>query len=408
MDLREMLRSGVKSLARHKLRTLLTMLGVIFGVAAVVAMMSIGEGARRAALEQIRLLGTNNIRVRAVAPPENKGEQNSPGLTPRDAERLRAKLPTVRAVSPLRFVESTIARGSEQPSAVAVVGVGAEYAVLTNADVRRGRFVGALDDHAARRVCVLGDEVARELFGPSDAIGQEVRIGDTRFRVVGVMQRTRVRSGGTRVIEMRNFDRDVYIPLETALRRFTDPDFPRHIDEIAVQVSRASDVMPSSLVVQRIMSAAHRDVADFQIVIPEALLAQSQRTQRIFNIVMGSIAALSLLVGGIGIMNIMLATVTERTKEIGIRRAIGASERDILGQFLHETLMLSVSGGLIGIVLGALMAFGIHLFAKWDTVLSPLAIVVSFGIAASVGVIFGLYPAQQAARKDPIEALRYE
>ncbi len=408
MDLREMLRSGIKSLIRHKLRTLLTMLGVIFGVAAVVAMMSIGEGARRAALEQIRLLGTNNVRVRAVAPPEAEGENNSPGLTPRDAERIRARLPTACAVSALRFVESTIARGSLQPSAVAVVGVGAEYATLTNADLRRGRFVGALDDQAARRVCVLGDEVARELFGPSDPLDQEVRIGDTRFHVVGVMQRKRVRSGGTRVIEMRNFDRDVYIPLETALRRFADPDHPRHIDEIAVQVSRASDVMPASRVVQRIVAAAHRGVPDFQIVIPEELLAQSQRTQRIFNIVMGSIAALSLLVGGIGIMNIMLATVTERTKEIGIRRAIGASERDILGQFLHETLLLSVSGGLIGIVLGALMAFGIHLFAKWDTVLSPFAIVVSFGIAAMVGVVFGLYPAQQAARKDPIEALRYE
>jgi putative ABC transport system permease protein len=411
MDLREMLRIGVKSLTRHKLRTLLTMLGVIFGVAAVVAMMSISEGARRQALEQIRLLGTNNIRIRAIeasGAEEEEEFRNSPGLTATDAERVRSRLPTARAVSALRFVDAPVSRGGEQPQGVNVVGVSDEYDDLTNVRPRSGRFISWIDMRSVRRVCVLGAEIRRELFGTEDPLGQEVRIGETRFRVIGVMGAKNVRQEGPRVIEVRNLDRDIYIPLATALRRFPTSDEMDQVDEIAVQVSHASQVLPSSRVVRRILEPAHRGVEDYQVVVPTELLAQSQRTQRIFNVVMGSIAALSLLVGGIGIMNIMLATVTERTKEIGIRRAIGASERHILVQFLHETLLLSVSGGIIGIILGALMALGIHLFAEWKTVLSPLAIVISFVIAASVGVVFGLYPARQAARKDPIEALRYE
>ena len=408
MEIRETLRIGTKNLARHKLRTLLTMLGVIFGVAAVVAMMSIGEGARRTALEQIRLLGTNNIRVRAVAPGEAEAEAfaNSPGLTCADARRIRDRLPTATAVSALRFVDAPLQRGGNQPEGITVVGVGEEYDDLLDARPRRGRFLSYLDLQAARRVCVLGDEVARELFGIQDPVGQEVRLGETRFQVIGVMGPKKVRQGGPRVIEVRNMDRDVIIPLDTAMRRFTDPDLPAGVQEIAVQVAEASLVLPSARVVRRILEPVHRGVEDFQIVIPVELLAQSQRTQRIFNIVMGSIAALSLLVGGIGIMNIMLATVTERTSEIGIRRALGASERDILGQFLHETLLLSVGGGVIGIVLGSLMALGIHLFARWHTVISLTGIAVSFVIAAAVGLLFGLYPAQQAARKDPIVALR--
>ncbi len=410
MELRETLRIGTKNLVRHKLRTLLTMLGVIFGVAAVVAMMSIGEGARRTALEQIRLLGTNNIRVRAVTPAEAESEAfaNSPGLTGADARRIRERLPTATAVSALRFVDTTLQRGGKQPEGITVVGVGEEYDDLLDARPRRGRFLSYLDLQTARRVCVLGDEVARELFGIQDPVGQEVRIGETRFQVIGVMGAKKVRQGGPRVIEIRNMDRDVIIPLDTAMRRLTDPDLPEGVQEIAVQVAQASLVLPSAQVVRRILEPVHRGVEDFQIVIPVELLAQSQRTQRIFNVVMGSIAALSLLVGGIGIMNIMLATVTERTSEIGIRRALGASERDILGQFLHETLLLTLGGGVIGIVLGSLMALGIHLFARWHTVISLTGIVVSFVIAAGVGLLFGLYLAQQAARKDPIAALRYQ
>jgi len=255
---------------------------------------------------------------------------------------------------------------------------------------------------------VLGNEIKREIFGVQSAVNQTVRIGEDRYTVIGVMPRKNVSKGGSSVIEMRNINRDIYIPIVTALKRFTDADYPNRLDEIAVQVEFSKDVRPLSKLIQRILDRRHNGAKDFEVIIPDELLAQSQRTQRIFNVVMGSIAALSLLVGGIGIMNIMLASVTERTKEIGIRRALGASERDILGQFLNETLLISISGGVIGILVGSGMALAINVFAKWDTVVSPMSIFISFGISATIGVIFGMYPAQQAAKKDPVDALRYE
>jgi len=410
VDIREMVRAGVKNLVLHKLRTFLTMLGVIFGVAAVIAMMSIGEGARRQAIEQIRLLGTNNIRVHDVqlsGDAANEAEyRNSPGLTLRDAEQIRATLPTVRTLSPLKFVDVEVFRGSSRFQGTAIIGVGDEYDDLTNSRLQSGRFITCLDLAHARPVCVLGEEIKRELFGTEEALFQEVRLGEEPFTVVGVMQRKNVSTGG--VIELRNMNRDVYIPVTASLKRFSNPKGPDRIEEIAVQVHEAHEVVPSSWVIARILEPAHRGVKDYEVIVPNELLAQSQRTQRIFNIVMGSIAALSLLVGGIGIMNIMLASVTERTREIGIRRAIGASERDILVQFLNETLLISGGGGVIGILLGAGMAVAINMLARWETVVSAAAVLISFGISVSVGVIFGLYPAQQAASKDPIESLRYE
>jgi len=412
MEFREMVRIGVKNLFLHKLRTLLTMLGVIFGVGAVIAMMSIGEGARRKSIEQIRLLGTNNIRIQPI---QLDGEEldaaefrNSDGLTWEDAQALRQKVPGTTAVSELRFLDEVVQARGEIPKGVNVIGVSSTYDDLTNSHPSAGRFVSLLDDRTAARVCVLGDEIKREMFGVQPAVGHTIRIGEDRYIVVGVMPRKNVSKGGSSVIELRNINRDIYIPITTAQKRFTDPDYPNQIDEIAVQIEMSNDVIPASRLIRRILDQRHNGAKDFEIMIPDELLAQSQRTQRIFNIVMGSIAALSLLVGGIGIMNIMLASVTERTKEIGIRRALGASERDILGQFLNETLLISVSGGVIGILVGAGMAIAINVFAKWDTVVSPLSILISFGISATVGVVFGLYPAQQAAEKDPIEALRYE
>ena len=411
MELREMVRTGVRSLTRHKLRTLLTMLGVIFGVAAVISMMSIGEGARRAAIEQIKLLGTNNIWVTQVErTPEQEESEESPseGLSYRDAREIAEKLPEALAVSPMKFVNEGVFLGGKAPQGVTVVGVADCYDELTNSYPRSGRFVSYLDMRNATKVCVLGAEIKRELFGFEDARDRIIKIGEDNFRVVGVMDMKNYQQGKTGAIQLRNINRDIYIPLTAALKRFTDEDFPDRIEEIAVQMDKPTSVVPASVLIRRILDRAHFGVKDYEVIIPDELLAQSQRTQRIFNIVMGSIAALSLLVGGIGIMNIMLASVTERTKEIGIRRALGASERDILGQFLNETVLIAVSGGLIGIVLGTLMALAINLFAKWDTVVSVSSVLVSFGISGTVGVIFGLYPAQQAARKDPIVALRYE
>ena len=411
MDIREMLQTGIKSLIRHKLRTLLTMLGVIFGVAAVISMMSIGEGARRASLEQIRLLGTNNIRVteaEMTLAQEESEESPSEGLSWQDARAIGERLPYAIAISPMKFVEEGIFLGGIAPQGCKIVGVSDTYDELTNSRPAHGRFVSLLDMRQATRVCILGSEVKRELFGVDDPLDKWVQLGEDRFRVVGVMDQKNFREGKSSVVKVRNINRDIYIPVTTALKRFADEDFPDRIHEIAVQVDEARSVVPASILIKRILERRHYGVADYDVIIPDELLAQSQRTQRIFNVVMGSIAALSLLVGGIGIMNIMLASVTERTKEIGIRRALGASERDILGQFLNETVLISASGGIIGIILGAVMALAINLFAKWDTVVSPLSILVSFGIAGTVGIVFGLYPAQQAARKDPIVCLRFE
>jgi putative ABC transport system permease protein len=411
MQFSESLRIGLKSILVHKLRSFLTTLGVIFGVAAVISMLSIGEGAKRTAVEQIKLLGTNNIRVNHLKLTGEQAEEAekklSKGLTYRDGQLIRENLPNVKGVTPVRFVEVEIMLGNKE-SAGRVVGTDEAYEWVTNFHPSDGRFISALDVADAKRVCVIGSEIRSELFGYRNPIGRRIKIGDTWFVVIGVMESKTVKEGKASVIKLRNINKDVYIPITTALKRYTDEDRPNSVEEIAIQVEREDQVVPTSDVVKRLLRRTHNDVTDYEIIIPAELLAQSQKTQRVFNIVMGSIAAISLLVGGIGIMNIMLASVTERTKEIGTRRALGATERDILGQFLNETVMISVTGGSIGIILGVVMAKAINLFAGWDTVISLYSVVISFGISALVGIVFGIYPARQAAKMDPIAALRFE
>ena len=404
-------RIGLENLRSHKLRSFLTTLGVIFGVTAVVSMLSIGEGAKRAAIEQIKLLGTNNIRIRRLdLPPQQQAEAErlqSDGLTARDGLIIRTNLPHLQGVCPLRFLEVEVTRGDRQSSG-RVIGTDVDYATVTNFQPAEGRFLADLDEREAKRVCVIGSDVERELFGQGNAINRRIKLDDSWFTVVGVMQQKRVRKTGQNVIAVRDINKDIYIPLGTALKRFTDPDRPDMVDEIAVRVESEDEVLPMADVLKRLLIRTHHAAKDYEIVIPAELLAQSQRTQRLFNIIMGSIAAISLLVGGIGIMNIMLASVTERTREIGIRRAVGATRRDVLSQFLNETVMVSVAGGLMGIVLGVIMAKAINLFAGWETVISIAGVLVAFGISAGVGIVFGLYPARKAAELDPIDALRYE
>ncbi len=411
MEYSESLRIGFKSIMVHKLRSLLTTLGVIFGVAAVIAMLSIGEGAKRQALEQIKLLGTNNIRVNYVKLTGEKAKEAeskySNGLSYRDGQIIDANIPNLKGVAHIKFLDVPVLFGSKE-STGRVVATDHTYREVTGFNTSIGRFISPLDVMHAERVCVIGSEVRRELFGFRDPIGRKIRIGDDWFKVVGVMENKSLKKGKTTVIKMRNINKDIYIPITTALRRFRDDDRPEFVNEIAIQVKSASQVVPTAAVVRRILKRQHKGVKDYEIIIPAELLAQSQKTQRVFNIVMGSIAAISLLVGGIGIMNIMLASVTERTKEIGIRRALGATEQDILGQFLNETVMISATGGLIGILLGFFMAKGINVFAGWETVISIFSIVISFGISALVGIVFGIYPARKAAQMDPITALRYE
>ena len=407
----EALRVGIDSILAHKLRALLTALGVVFGVAAVVSMLSIGEGARREAIAQIRLLGTNNIRIRAA---QRAGEQAaqieaspSRGLTYDDGLLIRANVPNVVGASPLRFVDAEVVLGKRR-STGRLIGTDADYDQITNFRASEGRFLTPLDVREAKRVCVIGTEVRHQLFGHGDPINRRIRVEDDWFTVVGVMEPRTVHESKTPILKLRDINEDIYVPITTALSRFTDVDHPDAVEEIAVRVAKEDQVLPTSDLLKRLLARAHYGAPDYDIVIPAELLAQSQRTQRLFNIVMGSIAAISLLVGGIGIMNIMLANVTERTSEIGIRRSVGATEKDILAQFLHETVLVSGVGGVIGIVLGAAMAKGINLFAGWETVVSLSSVAVAFGVSVFVGVVFGIYPARQAARLDPVEALRYE
>jgi len=411
LDPSEAWRIGLENLRSHKLRSFLTTLGVIFGVSAVVSMLSIGEGAKRAAVEQIKLLGTNNIRIRDLnltgQQQEDAERLQSDGLTAHDGLVIRATLPQLRAVCPLRFLDAEVTRGDRLSTGL-VIGTDGDYAEVTNFRPSQGRFIAELDQREAKRVCVIGSDVERELFGLGNAINRRIRIDDAWFTVVGVMEQKHVRKSSGTVIRIRDINKDVYIPIETAQKRFTDADRPDKVDEIAVRVEAEGEVLPMADVLRRLLRRTHHTARDYEIVIPAELLAQSQRTQRLFNVVMGSIAAISLLVGGIGIMNIMLASVTERTREIGVRRAVGASRADVLSQFLNETVLVSVTGGLIGIALGAIMAKAINLFAGWETVISVLGVLVAFGISVAIGVVFGIYPARKAAELDPIEALRYE
>jgi ABC-type antimicrobial peptide transport system permease subunit len=402
---------GVKGLLLRKLRSLLSTLGIIFGVAAVISMISIGEGARREAVEQIKLLGTNNIRVKHLQLTGEKREEAerrfSSGLTYNDALLIRESVPGLLGVAPLKFVDAEV-RFEGRQGIAQVVGVSFEYEEVTNFRVAEGRFITQFDFMDSKSVCVLGSEVKQELFGYRNALGATIRIGEGVFTVVGVMEAKTIREGRTAAIKVRNINRDVYIPITTALKRFPIVGEPSGIEEVAVRVAQAEDLSPTAQLIKDVLRQRHRGVEDYEVMIPEELLAQAQRTQRIFNVIMGSIAGISLLVGGIGIMNIMLANVSERTREIGIRRAIGATKGDILAQFLIETVLICLTGGAIGIILGFGMAKSITLYARWETSFSLASVLIAFSTSATVGLLFGLFPARRAAQLDPMQTLRFE
>ena len=402
---------GVKGLLLRKLRSLLSTLGIVFGVAAVISMMSIGEGARREAIEQIKLLGTNNIRVKQLQLTGERREkaerQFTRGLTYDDAILIQERFPALLEVAPLKFVNAEV-RFEGRQGIAQVVGTSPEYEAVTNFRAVEGRFITRFDLMDTKNVCILGSEVKQELFGYRDALGATIRVGEAWFTVVGVMEPKVIREGRAAAIKVRNINRDVYIPITTALRRFPWTRDPSSIEEIAIRVAQAENLFPAARLIKEVLGQKHRGVEDYEVMVPEELLAQAQRTQRIFNIIMGSIAGISLLVGGIGIMNIMLANVSERTREIGIRRAIGATKGDILAQFLIETVLICLAGGTIGILLGFGMAQVITLSARWETGFSLASVLIAFGTSASVGLLFGLSPARRAAQLDPVQALRFE
>ena len=397
-----LLRLGVRSLRLHKLRSSLSILGVVFGVAAVVAMSSVGEGARRETLAQISSLGIDTVTLRP-RPPE-PGEKAPAALPAAAVESLGRVVPGVRAVAPLRVAE-LLAEAGGRSAAVIVLGTTAGYRDATRLELTSGRFLAALDVADRKRVAVLGSSVARALFPLGSPLGESVRLGGDWYQVVGVLEGRASPRGRGAAIRGRDINRSVLVPLR-ALDRGTDAR-PDGVDEIVFRVATPEAVTPAAGVAQALLRRVTGG-EPLEVIVPREILRQRERTQRVFNVVTGAVAAISLLVGGIGIMNIMLASVAERTREVGIRRALGARRQDVAAQFLVESTLLTVTGGVLGSVLGLVGAALIQAFAGWPTAVNPLMLVAALVVALGVGIGFGLYPAWHAAGLDPVEALRRE
>jgi putative ABC transport system permease protein len=434
MGLWDALRAGIIELWAHKMRSFLTMLGIIFGVAAVIAMVSISEGARYEALEQIRLMGVNVIHIQRRSLSGDAlvaGKKKSPqGLNYSDAEAIREVCTFAKRVVPLCRVFGEVEVPGE-PMHSSVFGVVPGFQEVNRFHVALGRFVDDVDVARRARVCVLGDELRKRLFRFRDPIGQYVKISNNNFRVIGVMEE-RVIPSGKAIVSLRDMNQDIYVPVTVGLEDFqlySEQPIPlnsasmfslfrqmmnrpplreRAISEVAIEVANSDQTVAASEAVKRVLERRHAGVADFTVVIPAELIKQSQQAQRIFNVVMGAIAGISLLVGGIGIMNIMLATVTQRTREIGIRRAIGARRHDIMLQFLLEAVLVTLIGGALGVATGIQGANAVSSYAQWKTIVSVQAVQIAFLVSVATGILFGLYPALQAAKTDPITALRYE
>ncbi len=412
MEPREYLRMGLEGLTDHKLRSFLTMLGIILGVASVIAMLSIGEGAKREALEKFKILGVNNIIVRDKALSDQELEEVrakfSPGLSLKDADAIQAIIPTVERVAPQAEIEIE-AKYEDKSAKATLVGITPTVLKILNYELDLGTLL--TEDHYQRgmRACLLGAEMAKSLFPTEDPLGKRVKLEDQWFQVQGVMVSRSLYTETVGELAARNLNQDIYIPLSSFLRRFTkEEQLASQIDQLTVKVHDSSQLVETGAIISRILERRHYGNKDFDIVIPYELLKQEEKERRIYNLVLGSIAAISLLVGGIGIMNIMLATVLERTREIGIRRALGAKRKDILTQFLIEAVGLSLVGGTIGVFLGIAMSGVVSTIGEFGAIVSPFHVLLAFFVSAAVGVISGTFPARRAANIDPIEALRYE
>ncbi|HEY2806345.1 MAG TPA: ABC transporter permease [Gemmatimonadales bacterium] len=444
-------RTAAVAVGHNRLRASLTSLGILFGVASVIAMLAIGKGAEREILEQMRLLGSNNVMITPIVeqqegPAVDQDQQKkevkrfTPGLTAEDAAAIARSIPDVEATSSEIVLNSSVTREGLRRSGK-VVGVDSAYFGLTNLSLAVGRWFTPAQLGFGLPVAIIGHGVRARFFTTQDPIGKPLKVGDIWLTVVGVLTDRRVGDqAAVQRLGIRDANMDVYIPSRTMLMRFrnrarltqqeieaasrddnngtandaesTEQRQERlnhnQLDRIIVRVSDSRLVPGVAEICQRMLKRRHNGVVDFEITVPELLLRQEQRTKTIFNVVLGAIASISLLVGGIGIMNIMLASVLERIKEIGVRRAVGATQRDVLFQFLSEAVLISVAGGVAGILVGAGLSAGIEKFAHIQTIVSLISVMVAFGVSISVGLAFGIVPAYRAARQDPVICLHYE
>jgi putative ABC transport system permease protein len=402
---------SVESLLHHRLRTLLTLLGMIFGVGAVIAMLSIGKGAEREALQLIDTMGLRNIIIKAKVFEESKLKEireNSPGLTLQDLNAARETLPFLSTYSANKQVKAFAVFSRAGESDAEVWGVTPTHLEMANLSVGAGRFLLPFDDLVYAHVCVIGSRVAQILFPGESPLGQQVKINHVWMTVVGVLKDKNLLKDEFQGITLKGEQNNIYVPIQTALKVFRFGDFESELDEFRVQVKKDISSATAAATLAHLMKRRHKEIDDYEMIVPEALLEQHRKTQNIFTIVMACIAGISLLVGGIGIMNIMLATVLERTREIGLRRAVGARQKDIRRQFIAETVSISAIGGTAGILFGFALSMAISAFTGWPVGWTITAVLLSFFVCTVIGLVSGIYPALQASRLDPIEALRHD
>ncbi|OEK03427.1 hypothetical protein BFP97_18725 [Roseivirga sp. 4D4] len=443
---------AMEAVIANKVRSLLTALGIIFGVAAVIAMLAIGNGAQSEILEQIELVGVNNIIVQpmveqveqSLGEEEEDANKFSPGLKLLDVESIKKSIPGIKKMSPEILLETYIIKNGIRRSSK-LVGVEPSYFEVANFELYEGKMFSEKQLEKGAPVCIIGKAIQSKFFARENPIGKKIKVGSQWLEVIGVLKERYISEKAISNLGIRDYNMDVYTPIQTVLIRYinrdlvtgsglkknfgtsfrfggrggfsitttttSDDDKPSNyhqIDRLVVQVSESEKLSPTADVMARMLERRHYGVVDFEISIPELLLKQQQRTQNIFNIVLAAIAAISLLVGGIGIMNIMLASVLERIKEIGLRLSIGAKKNDIIMQFLFEAVVISVTGGIVGVILGVGLAYAVSSLADFPTQISFMSILISFGVAATVGLIFGITPAKRAAEQDPITSLRHE
>jgi len=449
---------ALEAVIANKFRSMLTALGIIFGVAAVIAMMAIGSGARQEILNQIKLVGVNNIIIQPKAEGKSTGNENNnndqnqqnnnennkqtekftPGLTLKDAESIRNIIPSISKVSPEIVYQTTILKDGKSNKAK-VSGVTPDYFTLFNINLQSGQTFSQQQMENGMPVCIIGPGVKTRFFTKDEALNNYIKCGDVWLKVIGVLEGKAFSKNSSETLGIDDYTNQIFVPIQTLLLRYKDRALitardiqggngmvifdgdvmvsssggdadvgKNQLDKIVVQVKESKDIDVTCSIIKAMLLRRHQGVEDFEIKVPEMLLKQEQKTKDIFNIVLGAIASISLIVGGIGIMNIMLASVVERTKEIGVRIALGAQKNDVVLQFLTEATLISLSGGILGIFLGIILSKLITRFADILTIISPLSVLISFGVSATVGILFGYMPARKAANQDPVSSLRYE